>query len=118
MTTAFTAVKTDRLAKLILLAFGSDKPGEIAAAIAAVKRLLAANNVDHYWLANQLTYQTEEHHHDDSDRSLAWWCHHHRDLLSAKEWRFVESLTRWRGTISARQHQWLHAIADKIEPAP
>jgi hypothetical protein len=46
MTAALT-IET-KLAKLIRLIFGSDKDGEIVAAVTAAKRLLAANNVDHH----------------------------------------------------------------------
>jgi hypothetical protein len=121
MTTALATVETDRLAKLIRLIFGSDQDGEIVAAVAAAKRLLAASDLDAHWLADRLAAPAiagvaEERHHDDGDEhSLAWWCYHRRDALTAKERRFIDSLTRWRGPISERQAKWLHDIADRLE---
>jgi hypothetical protein len=121
-TAALAATETDRLAKLLRLIFGSDQPGEITAAVAAVRRLLAASDLDHHWLADRLAAQpiavpAERREPDEDDHSLAWWCFHRRDHLPPKERRFIESLTRWRGTISDRQRVWLHDICDRLAEA-
>jgi hypothetical protein len=121
--TALATVETDRLAKLIRLIFGTDQDGEIVAAVGAVKRLLAASDLDAHWLADIVERGTSPSAPSISpvaqgdDRSLVWFAWHRRDRLSVKEAAFVESLTRWRGTISDRQRVWLHDICDRLAEA-
>ena len=122
MSTALATVDANRLAKLVRLAFSSDKDGEIVAAVAAAKRLLASGNVDAHWLADRLTAQAivpvaKEHHDDDDDRSAVWFAFHHRDRLTPRDRQFIEGLTRWHGTLSAKQRKWLADILAKIEEA-
>jgi hypothetical protein len=124
--TSLATIETDRLAKLISLIFSTDKDGEIVGAVGAARRLLAAEKVDAHWLADRLTapqplHKQERERDDDRDRdedgdhrSAIWWCHHHCGALTAKERRFIESLTRWRGPFSERQAQWLHDAADRL----
>jgi hypothetical protein len=120
MTTALATVDTDRLAKLIRLIFGSDRDGEIVAAVAAVRRILASGNVDAHWLADRLAAPAivgvakERQRDDGHERSLIWFAWHRRDFLTPKEQGFIGSLTRWHGPISERQRQWLNAICDKL----
>jgi hypothetical protein len=120
MSTALATIETDRLAKLIRLIFGSDQDGEIVAAVAAAKRLLAASDLDAHWLADIVergTSQVAPSISPDAqgdDRSLVWFAFHRRDRLTQKEAAFVESLTRWRGTISERQRVWLRDIVDRL----
>jgi hypothetical protein len=45
-------VETDRLAKLLRLALGSDKHGEIIGAVEALKRALAAAGLDSHWIVD------------------------------------------------------------------
>jgi hypothetical protein len=73
MTTALARVDNGKLAKLLRLAFGSDSAGEIVAAVAAVKRLLAASDLDAHWLADVVERGSQVAHvdhrdHDDHDR--------------------------------------------------
>jgi DNA-binding transcriptional LysR family regulator len=118
MTTAF-AIDASRFSKLLRLALVGDQPGEIVAAVAALKRALTTSGVDPYWLADAFERGAKSvavPHVDDvaDDRSTVWWCWHHRDDLTAKERKFIESLTRWRGPISERQARWLQDIADRL----
>jgi DNA-binding transcriptional LysR family regulator len=118
MTTAF-AIDASRFSKLLRLALVADQPGEIVAAVAALKRALTTSGVDPHWLADAFERGTKSiavPHVDDvaDDRSTVWWCWHHRDDLTAKERKFIESLTRWRGPISERQARWLQDIADRL----
>jgi hypothetical protein len=117
------AIETGKLAKLIRLIFGSDQPGEITAAVAAVKRLLAASDLDAHWLADvvergavpiAVPVAADPCPWNDDDMSLVWFAWHRRDRLTPKEASFVERLTRWRGTISDRQRRWLRDIADRL----
>jgi hypothetical protein len=122
-TAALATVENAKLAKLIRLALISDEAGEILGAIAAVRRMLAASNLDAHWLADIIergaspSAPSISPNAQGDDRSSIWWCWHHRDRLSPKEARFVETSTRWRGTISDRQRQWLRDICDKLAEA-
>jgi hypothetical protein len=117
MSTAAASIETSKLAKLLRLIFGSDRDGEI---VAAVKRLLAASDLDAHWLAEIVERGTSPSAPSISpdaqgdDRSLVWFAWHRRDRLSVREAAFIESLTRWRGTISERQRVWLHDIVDRL----
>jgi hypothetical protein len=128
MTTAF-AIDASRFSKLLRLALVADQPGEIVAAVAALKRALTTSGVDPHWLADAFERGAKSvavphvdagcgktRVNDDvaDDRSTVWWCWHHRDDLTAKERKFIASLTRWRGPISERQARWLQDIADRL----
>jgi len=113
MTTA--AVETGRLAKLVRLIFGSDHDGEVIAAVAAAKRLLAASDLDAHWLADRLTapsaLPTPHRSNDEGDdRSAAWFAFHRRHFLSPKERAFVVNIVERSAPLSEKQRQWLNDI--------
>jgi hypothetical protein len=116
---------TERFGKLLRLALVADQPGEIVAAVAVLKRALTTSGVDPHWIVDcfvrgakpvvlQPPQQDRGAVHDDDWRSTAWWCWHRGNALTAKERRFIESLTHWRDPISERQAQWLHDIANQL----
>jgi hypothetical protein len=112
---------TERFGKLLRLALVADQPGEIVAAVCALKRALAVAGLDAHAIvdafergAQPIAIADERPLDEEVERSTIWWCYHHRGALSAKERRFVESLIRWRGPISDRQRQWLHDIAARL----
>jgi hypothetical protein len=121
MISALAVAETDRLAKPLRLVFSSDKAGEITAAVAAVRRILAAADLDGHWLADHLTAPValpvkediKHTDHADDDTSLAWFCFHRRHQLSPKERLFTESIVRWSTSLSPKQRQWLFDIADR-----
>jgi hypothetical protein len=126
MNTALASVDTDRLAKLIRLIFGSDRDGETVAAVAAVKRLLASAGLDAHALADIVEYGTKSiavphvDRDDDGggdDRSAIWFAFHRRHSLSPRDRQFIEGLTRWHGTLSAKQRKWLGDICAEISEA-
>jgi hypothetical protein len=118
MSTALAIADVHRLAKLIRLIFGSDQPGEITAAVAAVRRTLATNHVDHHWLADRLTAQPIALPAcERDDRSAAWFCFHRRDLLSAKERAFICNIVERSAPLSPKQKQWLFDLVDRLEAA-
>jgi hypothetical protein len=124
MITALATTDVDRLAKLIRLIFGSDKDGEIVAAVAAVKRLLAASDLDAHWLADIVERGTKQSalvdRHDDRpdhDRSAVWFAFHRRWSLTPRDRQFIEGLTRWRGPLSTKQEKWLRDVCDKLAEA-
>jgi hypothetical protein len=124
---ALASIETGKLAKLLRLAFGSDSAGEIVAAVAAVKRLLAASDLDAHWLADVVERGSQVAHvdhsdHDDHDRegddsSAIWFAFHRRHSLTPRDRQFIEGLTRWRGPLSTKQRKWLADIVDKIAEA-
>lgn len=121
MSTALATVETERLAKLLRLIFGSDQDGEIVAAVAAVRRILAASDVDHHWLADRLTapiaLAAVDNCEDRDDRSDAWFCFHRRNMLSPKERAFIENIVARSAPLSSKQRKWLHDICDKLAEA-
>jgi hypothetical protein len=120
MSTALATVETDRLAKLLRLALVADHDGEIIGAIHALKRTLAAAGLDGHHVVDAFLRGAQPDTPSISpdaqgdDRSLVWFAFHRRDRLTPKEAAFVESLTRWRGTISEKQRVWLHGIVDRL----
>jgi hypothetical protein len=117
MTTALAIADVARLAKLIRLIFGSDQPGEITAAVAAVRRTLEANNVDHHWLADRLAAPIALPACERDDRSAAWFCFNRRDLLSPKERAFICNVVERSAPLSPKQKQWLFDLVDRLEAA-
>lgn len=121
MNTALATVDTDRLAKLIRLIFGSDQDGEIVAAVAAVKRLLASAGLDAHALADIVEHGAKsiaappaDDHGERDERSDAWFCFHHRNELSPKERAFIENVIQWSSPLSPKQRKWIHDIADRL----
>ena len=119
--TAATAVETDRLAKLIRLIFSTDKTGEAVAAIAAVKRILAAEKKDGHWLADQLTapitLPPPDKRAERDERDDVWFCFHHRKRLSARDRAFIENIVGRSTPLSEKQRQWLFDIVERLEEA-
>jgi hypothetical protein len=120
---AITSIETDRLAKLIRLAFTTDKTHEAVAAIGAVKRLLDSNGLDPHWVVDTfergatlvaVTPDDESSERND-DRSKAWFCFYRRSFLSPRERDFIERIVSWRGPLSEKQRQWLGNICDRLE---
>jgi hypothetical protein len=110
------SVKTiDQLGKLIRLIFISDRPGEIANAIGAVRRLLASENLDAHWLAERLTTPIQIKPEPDVGQSTVWWCFHRRRLLSERDCDFIESIAKSGKSLSAKQQKWVADIVAKLE---
>jgi DNA-binding transcriptional LysR family regulator len=124
MTAALATAETDRLSKLIRLTFTSDKTGEIAAAVAAVRRLLESSGLDAHWLADAVergatpvVVQPEERRDERDDRSDIWFCFHRRHRLSPKERAFIENVVDRSRPLSNKQRQWLHDIVERLVAA-
>jgi hypothetical protein len=115
--------ESQRFGKLLRLALVADQDGEIIGAVCALKRALAAAGLDPHYIVDAFERGTSQAapsispDEQGDDRSTVWWCWHRRGRLSRKEAAFIETLTRWRGTISARQRQWLRDIVDKLAEA-
>jgi hypothetical protein len=97
---------------------------EVGAAVAAVKRLLAASDLDAHWLADIVERGTKQSalvdRHDDGpdhDRSAVWFAFHRRWSLTPRDRQFIEGLTRWRGPLSTKQEKWLRDVCDKLAEA-
>jgi hypothetical protein len=109
-----------KIAKLLRLALIAGMDGEILAAVSALKRSLASAGLDAHYVVDAFERGASPSAPSISpdvagdDRSSIRWCWHHRDRLTRKEAAFIESLTRWRGTISERQRVWLRDICDKL----
>ena len=119
MTTALAIADVDKLGKLIRLVFASDKDGEIVAAVAAVKRILAVSDLDAHWLADRLAAPTtlptvDDDREDRDDRSDAWFVFHRRHQLSPKERAFIENIIQWSSPLSPKQRQWLSDIVERL----
>ncbi len=110
------------LGKIVLM-LSSDQPGEVVAARDALKRGLALEGHDLYWLAEQVdrciaslhggrggSVHNAEADEIDHQAAAKWLLDNFASLLSAKEWDFVERMTRWVGEPSQPQTNWLCAL--------
>ena len=43
------------------------------------------------------------------------FCASRMNYLNIREREFLRSIAQWRGNLTERQHQWLEAIADKLQ---
>jgi hypothetical protein len=105
--TPLPATITPTLGKLIPR-LASDHPGEVVATVAAIGRVLEANKLDWHDLAAAVQGSPE-----DWQDTLAF-CAMRTDHLSDKEKEFLKTLAHWRGKPSAKQLDWLEAIATKL----
>jgi hypothetical protein len=122
VSTVLATTEVDRLAKLIRLIFSTDKTGEAAAGVDAVKRLLASENLDAFWLADRfalgaasVAVTPERESSERDDRSAAWYAFHRRHSLSPRERDFIENIVKRAAPLTPRQRQWLFNIVDRLE---
>ena len=111
-----------KLGKLFRLMLGSDRPGEIAAAAAAVNRELKAAGTDFHALADVvdrtplIPHQTPSTPHNDTraGRATRDWCASHDECLTPRELEFILDLGYWHGHPTKKQMDWLLLIERKI----
>ncbi len=108
-----------RLEKLILL-LSSDKPGEVAAAAAAIERTLATVGCDWHdlaaWIgAKQQASYTEEHPSGDDWWQMREFCRRHSRRLRPREAEFIEDLVEWSGDLTEKQDAWLASIYRRLK---
>jgi hypothetical protein len=120
-----TLAHIPRLRQLLLM-LSSDQPGEVAAAAAAIGRVLKAAGADWHALANGLltealqpkarrwreNYDTEDA--ADNWRELHEYCEGRTELLRSREQEFIESLGEWHGRPTKKQLAWLCAIYARL----
>ena len=110
-----------RIGQLICL-LGSDRDGEVLAAVAALKRTLAGSGADLHTLAaiiertNRKAGPAHAHTHESAGwRSLAWRVLGSGVRLTEKETAFVRDMAaNWDGGPTERQQAWLLAIAERV----
>ena len=114
-----------RLRQLLLM-LSSDQPGEVAAAAAAIGRVLKAAGTDWHALANGLLAETPRpstrqwrDNDDTQDAADNWhelheYCAERIELLRSRKQEFIESLGEWRGRPTERQLAWLCAIYARL----
>jgi hypothetical protein len=103
-----------KIGKLIPL-FGSDKPGEVLATVAAIDRRLKATNRDWHDLADALTSDDQI---GDAPTLPDWRravsdCLLHIASLTPREVSFLRNI-RWSPRISAKQTAWLTDIWQQV----
>jgi hypothetical protein len=100
-------IDSTKIGKLVRL-LGSDRPGEVVAAAAALKRALAASGRDLHDLAATVESGLRQEPPTprawgpaapaaDNWQSMAWFCHHHRHRLPEHHRQFVEDLLLGQG---------------------
>ena len=114
-----------RIEKFLLL-LGSDKPGEVVAAAAALCRTLKSEGRDLHDLVGALNgrvvyrdkiiektvYPKVE---ELSPREIAQLClDQDTSHLNDREWQFLEDMSRRYGVPTPKQEAWLFAIHDKL----
>lgn len=98
-----------QLGKLLRM-LSSDSDGEVVAAARAIGRVLEAHKLDWHALADALCPTAERH----DWRDLLAYCAANMSRLAPHERAFLRSIARWRGELTDKQRDWLHAIADRL----
>jgi hypothetical protein len=111
-----------RVGQLLRLAISTDKDGEALNALAAVRRTLAAVDLDLHAVeiglqqAPPTAVDPAEPEQQKRDwRSEVKFCHRHRDQLAEHECGLVNTLMRWKGTPTPKQLDWLARIVQRIK---
>jgi hypothetical protein len=110
-----------RIGKLLRQQLGTDQPGEILAAAAALKRTLSAAGLDFHDLTAAIeaglaapTLVPIPLDDDGEDwKTIARYCHQHRDELSEKEADFISNLLRYERP-TTKQFRWLVDIRARL----
>jgi hypothetical protein len=110
-----TEVDSTKVGKLLRL-LGSDKPGEVLAAVTALKRTLESASLDVHDLAaiveaglrpaQQRPSWGPPEPAADNWQSMAWFCRHHRHHLPEHHREFIEDLLLGRAQHQGRVTQW------------
>jgi hypothetical protein len=120
-----------RVGQLLRLALSTDKDGEALSALAATRRTLAANGLDHHTLAAAVETglrapavadpaepyrpRQERHEHQARDwRAEVKFCHRHRDQLFGSEHGLIDTLLKWQGMPTPKQLDWLGRIIERM----
>jgi hypothetical protein len=105
----------DRLKRLVLM-LSSSQPGEIAAAANAIARTLKSAGADWHDLAAMITAPIRPRDDEPPWRVMADHCLTREERLSERERKFVRDLvSRWRGELTPKQHDWLSAIHQRLQ---
>jgi hypothetical protein len=128
---ALNKPELNRIPKLLRLLLIATEPGEIIAAIEALRRALASAGLDAHYVvdryeagaqASDKTGFSEPQQTDDAAfadlRSTVWFCWHRRDRLGEKERAFVENICKRCTALTDRQRAWILDIADRLERVP
>jgi hypothetical protein len=104
--------RDDKLKKLVPL-LGSDKPGEVVAAAAALDRHLKSTGRDFHWLADAassapLGPAPEQHWH-----TIVLECAEHKQRLSPKDREFLHGLMSYDQP-TPKQRKWLYDIERRV----
>jgi hypothetical protein len=116
-----------RVSQLIKLALSTDKDGEAAAALSALRRTLDAGGIDLHQFADGAAASLVPSQEPKKPprrsaaspppvdwRGQATLCDRHRDELSTTECGLIDTLLRWRGTPTPKQLDWLLIIHQRI----
>jgi hypothetical protein len=110
-------IRAGKLVKLL----ASDKPGEVAAAAAALNRVIIVAGHDIHWLANIVegALQVPLVPGAPGDEDVSWQealahCLDHIHELDPRSQAFLRSLSRWRGEPSQKQLYWLLDIYARV----
>jgi hypothetical protein len=111
------------LAKLVRL-LGTDKDGELVAAVHAMKRVLAGsgNNLHDLAAVIEAPSVVPGTPRDDDEfllpcRGMVATCSRHAECFTTKEREFLRSLARWRGKPTPKQIGWLLALYERVRRA-
>jgi hypothetical protein len=87
--------RVDTIAKLLRL-LASDKPGEIIAAVHALRRVLSNAGLDLHDLADTIkSADRRKAGGDENVFEMIRCCYRHADMLTTKELNLVRSISDW-----------------------
>lgn len=115
---AEVAPKIARVMRLL----GSDKDGEVVAAVHAIGRTLAGAGLDWHALAGAIGRAglEDETRITDWHSAVMWIWRHRMGLLRPREQDFIEDMAARPASwfLTPRQRDWLQAIADRVGYEP
>jgi hypothetical protein len=130
---ALPTVRPNSIPEILRLLLISDIDGEVLAARAALRRVLASAGLDPHHVVDAYERGTkslgsangqsahsdhpDDHDRAGDDRSAIWFAFHRRHSLTPRDRQFIERLTEWRGPLSTKQRKWLADICDKLAEA-
>jgi hypothetical protein len=108
----------DRLIKLLGM-LGSVHAGERAVAGLKASELLRErkltwHDVIHVPIADSNFYGAETEPVEEGWEPIRRFCLQHPNLLTLKEFKFLNSLADWNGPLTQRQQAWLDAIHEQV----
>jgi hypothetical protein len=92
----------------------SNHTGEVVATVRAIERVLKSGGRDWHDLAGAFCSSSNITKLENDWRATLRFCAKNTARLNGRELHFIATLADWRGTPTAKQLDWLCAIAERL----